>query len=229
MPRWFAAAAVLAAAVLVMPGRLSAAASCATPGYTYAGLQSLTSASGIAADLTTLDTPVVRNGHVAGWVGVGSVGEGPNGTNEWIQVGLNSLTGRDNNLYYEVAQPAGPIQYVQIAADMPLGESRRIAVLEMEGRPDFWRVWVDGKAVSPPVYLASSHGNLTPIATAESWGGGVPVCNRFAYQFDRVMLAGAPGGSWKRLDKAYVIQNPGYRVRRRQAGFLATVARAPGS
>ncbi len=53
---------------------------------------------GISASLSSLGTPVVESGHVAGWVGVGGPGQGPGGANEWIQVGLNSLPGTGNRL-----------------------------------------------------------------------------------------------------------------------------------
>src|SRR6266536_6298283 len=47
--------------------------------------------------------PKVRDGHIAGWVGVGGVGEGPDGTDAWIQVGLSAFRGDwTSRMYYEV-------------------------------------------------------------------------------------------------------------------------------
>jgi hypothetical protein len=40
------------------------------------------------------------------------------------------------------------------------------------------------------------------MAIAESFDGGAPACNRYAYSFRGVSLAGRPGGAWSRLHKA---------------------------
>jgi hypothetical protein len=75
-------------------------------------------------------------------------------------------------------------------------------VLETARHANVWRVWVDGRPVSSPIWLPQSHGRLTPIAIAESFDGGAPACNRYAYSFRGVSLAGRPGGAWSRLHKA---------------------------
>src|SRR5258708_30695493 len=67
------------------------ALACGSSGYTYAGLASATNIDGVGATLTAIGAPSVKNGHVAGWVGLGGPHEGPNGRDEWIQVGLNTL------------------------------------------------------------------------------------------------------------------------------------------
>ena len=94
----------------------------------------------------------------------------------------------------------------------------------MAGRPGHWRVWVDGRAVSKAYFLPGSHGAWEPVATAESWDGGKPACNRYSYSFDGVSIATDPGGSWQRLSAGYLVQDAGYRViRRSAASFLATI------
>ena len=91
----------------------------------------------------------------------------------------------------------------------------------MRRRAGWWRVWVDGKAVSEPVYLPGSSGRWRPIATAETWDGGRRVCNLFSYRFGRVSVAGR-GGAWRAFRSGSRLQDPGYRVVGGQDGFLAS-------
>ena len=103
----------LFAGVLALASALFAPAALACArGYSYAGLYSSSTASGVAATLTMLEAPRVSSGHVAGWVGVGGPGLGPNGEDEWLQVGLASFAGStEGHLYYELAQPGREPQY----------------------------------------------------------------------------------------------------------------------
>jgi len=70
-------------------------------------------------------------------------------------------------------------------------------VLERAGRPGWWRVWVDGQAVTDPVRMRGSSGRWAPIATAENWNAGVGACNAFAFRFERVSVSYGGGGSWR--------------------------------
>src|SRR5204862_2855270 len=125
-------------------------------------------------------------------------------------------------LYYEVTRAGQDPMYVELDSDVSPGTTHRVAVLEAAGRPNVWRVWLDGRPVSRGIYLPASHRGLTPMAIAESWDGGAPACNRYEYRFGRVTLATAPGGSWRALADADVRQDPGYRVvRSNGASFLA--------
>jgi hypothetical protein len=193
-------------------------------GYSYAGVGAASRAYGVTALISPLDAFDVINGHVAGWVGVGGPGEGPNGTNEWIQVGyagFPSITGSD--IYYEVAQPGGPT-YHQVSAGLPFGTWNKMTVLEIHDRANWWRVWLNHKPVSPPIRLPGSHGRWTPIATAESWDGGTGgTCNTFLYHFRHIRVARAPGGGWQSLSSGYPIRSSVTRVRRSRGGgaFLA--------
>jgi hypothetical protein len=122
---------------------------------------------GISGTLTALSAPVVQAGHVAAWVGVGGPNEAPDGNAEWLQVGMNSARGSTNNhLYYEYVRPGIPVTYVQLAANIPVGQSVRVAVLKTATGRDLWRVWVGGKPVSDPILLPGSEGRLTPVATS---------------------------------------------------------------
>jgi hypothetical protein len=203
----------------------SHALACGTQGgYSYAGLASPSRAFGIGAAVTPVGSFNILSGHVAGWVGVGGPGQGPNGTDEWLQVGFSGFPwATESNLYYEVTLPNGQPAYHQIAADVPVGQTARFAVLEMHARPSWWRVWLNGSPASPPIYLAGSHDRWAPIATAESWDGGSGgACNGFLYRFDRVSIARAPGGGWHPLSGADEISSTSTRVRRGSpASFMA--------
>jgi hypothetical protein len=217
-----------AAAADATPSRAAGAEVCGNPGYSYAGFQHRGAAHGVRATLSAIARPYVASGHVAAWVGVGGPGAGPNGADEWIQVGLSAFSDGSSQLYYEITRPGAPPTYHQVDADVRPGERKRVVVLEMSRRPNHWRVWVNGKPVSLPVYLPGSSGRWRPIATAETWDGGRRVCNGFAYRFERVRVAGWRGGSWRRFRGAYRFQDPGYRVQpRARAGFRALAMAAP--
>jgi hypothetical protein len=193
----------------------SAACSSATygsTGYGYAGFQANRLGHGVRAALTPLADNGVTQGHVAAWVGVGGPGKGPNGVDEWLQVGLASFAGSARNLYYEVTKPGGSPTFNLVESNVPQGALRRVAVLEMSRRPGTWRVWVDGRPVSAPIDLPGSSKRWQPIATAEAWDGGSGVCNSFAFRFERVEIAAGLGGSWKRFVGAFRFQDEGYRI-----------------
>jgi hypothetical protein len=172
----------------------------------------------------------VQSGHVAGWIGVGGPGQGPGGTDEWLQVGLNSLPGTANTLYYEIMRPGMGQTYAEVATGVPNGRPLRLAVLETAATPGAWRVWVNGRAVTPPIALAGSHGALDPMAMGESWDGGRPACNRYSYRFSDVSVAATPGGSWQAARDASVLQDPGYKVvKRAAASFDAGSTVAPAT
>ena len=209
-------------ALLVAPLALA----CGTGGYSYAGIASSSHAFGIGATVTPLAGFDILSGHVAGWVGVGGPHQGPNGSDEWLQVGFSGfpeLTG--NDIYYELTLPGKTPTYHQLARNLPTGQAARIAVLEMHNRPNTWRVWLNGHAASAPIYLPASHGRWSPIATAESWDGGTSgSCNGFLYRFHRVSIARVPGGSWHELAGGYPISSSSTRLARRSVSggsFLA--------
>lgn len=218
-------AAVLATSTLFVAAPAVASAACGTSGYAYAGVGSSSRAFGISTRLKAASTPQVLNGHVAGWVGVGGPGAGPNGSDEWIQVGFSAFPGSTfSSLYYEVAQPHQAPRYFELASGLPPGTTNKVAVMELAGRSGWWRVWVDDHAVGDPVYLPGSHGAWRPLATTETWGAGSQVCNRFRYQFASVSVATRPGGGWQPLRSHYTFQDHGYRIKRiAQATFIAGI------
>ncbi len=191
------------------------ASACGSNGYSYAGLAAPSRAFGISAVVTPLTGFNVLAGHVAGWVGVGGPGLGPNGTDEWLQIGFSGFPGSTgNDVYYELTLPNRQPTYHELATGVPSGKAAHVAVLEMRERPDFWRVWLNHKPVSQPIYMPASHGRWAPIVTAESWDGrnGGGACNGFLYSFDQVSVATAPGGGWQALVDAASITNPTTRI-----------------
>ena len=192
--------------------------------YSYAGVINLQRAHGVAATLTALSSPRVEWGHVAGWVGVGGTNAGPNGEAEWIQVGYSGFYGGESKLYFEITRPGVGPRYHEVDSHVAVGESHRVAVLEMARRPNWWRVWVDRVPVSAPVYLPGSHGAWQPMAMGESWNAGKPACNSFSYRFGRVVVARRPGGTWRPLTETYELEDRGYQVVRPSATNL--IARA---
>jgi hypothetical protein len=204
-----------AALAVCLVGATSAFA-CGPSGYTYAGVAAPGHAYGISAAITPLPAFTVLSGHVAGWVGVGGPRQGPNGTDEWLQVGFSGFPwAGGTSLYYELKIPGRAAAYHEIATGTPVGSPSRVAVLEVHGHANWWRVWVDGSPASAPIRLPESHGRWAPIATAESWDGGTGGgCNSFLYRFNGVTLAHAPGGEWRPLSGGYAITSPTTRLAR---------------
>ena len=189
--------AALVGAATKASARASCAASARAGGYSYAGHQAAYSGHGVRATITVTRTPTVDAGHVAGWVGVGGPGQGVNGTDAWIQAGIASLPGTDPVLYAEIERGGREPQFVLLEEGVPVGRSHRVAVLEMSGRPGWWRVWVDDEPATQPVHFRGSSGRWAPIATAESWNAGTASCNAFGFRFERVSVSYGGGGSWR--------------------------------
>ena len=166
-------------------------------GYSYAGHQATYRGHGVRATIVLTREPAVDAGHVAGWVGVGGPGQGANGGDAWIQAGVASMPGMDPFIYAEITREGRDPEFVLIEQGVPIGRSHRLAVLETSGRPGWWRVWVDGQAVTEPVRMRGSSGRWAPIATAESWNAGTAACNAFGFRFERVSVSYGGGGSWR--------------------------------
>jgi hypothetical protein len=203
-------------------------------GYTYAGHRASVKGHGVRATITLTSTPRVEAGHVSGWVGVGGPGQGANGEDAWIQVGVAAMHGLDPFLYAEVTRAGRQPQFILLENGVGVGESRELAVLELAGRPGSWRVWVDGKPATQPVQLRGSSGRWAPIATAESWNGGQGACNTFAYRFERVSVSHGAAGSWKPFVSGHRFLDPGYKLRplatapaRQGARRLSTSGKTP--
>ena len=201
-----------ALASLASPPEAAALEPCGKAGYSYAGFRSANRAHGVRATLVALAAPRVSDGHVAAWIGVGGVGEGPNGSDQWLQVGLAAFNGTASRLYFEVTTGGAAPRYHEIDSEVSPGERSRVAVLEMSKRPNWWRVWLNGKAVSAPIHMPGSSGRFHPIATAETWDGGVRGCNRFSYRFGNLGVASSRGGCWSSFVRAQQFLDHGYRV-----------------
>ena len=212
--------AAVAAAWLAAPRdvAVASAAACGSgthgpKGYAYAGVESVRVASGIRATITPLRAASVGAGHAAAWIGVGGPGEGPKGETVWLQAGVAALPNAPAMLYAEITRPGQSPVFLPLAREVPVGESHRLAVLEMAGRPGVWRIWVDGQPLTDPIALEGSHGLWKPIATAETWNGGTGSCNRFAFRFGGVAVALSPGGSWRMLEPGFTFRDRGHVVK----------------
>ena len=99
---------------------------------------------------------------------------------------------------------------------------RDCEVLEVHGRPDYWRVWLEGSPASGVIHLPASHGRLPVTATAESFDAGT-ACNGFLFRFSGVSVARAPGGGkWQTLSHGYPIASSGtHVVRETEGSFVA--------
>src|SRR5436190_1287411 len=93
-----------------------------------------------------------------------------------------------------------------------VGVAASLSMLELPMAPDTWVV-ISPAGIAGPFFLPGSDGAWAPVATAESWAAGGSQCNRSAYRFGGVELAGTHG-SWHRLRHASKLQDPGWRLRR---------------
>jgi hypothetical protein len=182
-------------------------------GYTYAGHQATTAGHGVRATITPTRALNVTAGHVAGWVGVGGPGQGVNGEDAWLQVGIASVEETQPFVYAEIARDGRQPQFMLLQEGLRIGESHRLALLEMSGRPGWWQVWVDGNPKMKPLRIEGSSGRWAPIATAESWDGGRGACNRFAFRFERVSVSYGSGGSWRPFVPGYQFLDGGNQLR----------------
>ena len=204
----------------------SAGASCSgtADGYSYAGHQSGYVGHGVRATISLTREPAVGAGHIAGWVGVGGPGQGANGGDAWIQAGIAAMPGLGPVVYAEVTRENRDPQFLMLEQGVPVGRSHRLAVLEMAGRPGWWRVWVDGQPATEPVRLRGSSGRWAPIATAESWNGNEASCNAFGFRFERVSVSYGGGGSWRPFVPGGNFRDGSYRLR-----DLASAPALPGA
>jgi hypothetical protein len=213
-----------ACAVATQAHAAAAAGTCGEGAYAYAGMGGRELVSGVSATIAPTAVPSVRAGHVDGWVGVGGQGQGPNGADEWIQVGLTSVPDdAQNSIYYEIVRPGHRDVTHELRRNVGVGEQHRFAVREVAGRPDWWRVWLDGSPASAPVFLPSSHGRWTAQAVGESWAGTTSgPCNAYGYAFSSVEFASAHNGVWSPFRRYQPFQDANYRlVRRSASSFLA--------
>ena len=216
-----AAATLAAACALGAPARGLAAAACGSSPYSYAGLISSKAGHGVGATITPLHPPAVRGGHVAAWVGVGGEGQGPNGTTEWLQAGISAEPSKGISLYYELALPNSEPKYVMLKGHLRPKRSYRVAVVESRRRPGWWSVSVNGTQLTKLIHLPGSHGAWRPVATTESWNGGIGACNTYTFRFSNLTAATRPDGGWTPMN-AHVLSTPGFRVVNRDlAGFVA--------
>lgn len=201
---------------------------CHAATYAYAGLESRAAAHGAAATITPTASPAVRDGHVAGWVGVGGYGVGPGGTDEWIQIGLIAFPNGTTRIYDEVTRPGKQPVQTTVRKAIVTGERHRFAVVEIGGRPNWWRVWLDGRPVGEPVFLPRSHGRLAAQITGESYAGlSEGQCNAYSFAFQHLAIAEANATSWSAPRRVNIFEDPNYLFER--TSTTSFVARSTAS
>lgn len=211
-----AASTVVAAVVLAL---LAPGGSARLTAYRYAGVASERSVGGVAAILEVSAVPSVRDGHVAAWVGVGGPGLGPGGVDEWIQVGVNGLAGEAGvNVYYEVRRGTF-YAYKALASSVRVREPHRFEVLESLSHPGWWRAWIDGKPVSPAVFLPGSHDAWPGQAVAENWITKVAACNAFGFGFRDLAVRHPGSAARQRLPARPTFTDAGIELTTVRSGF----------
>jgi hypothetical protein len=188
---------------------------CGKPGYSYAGVVTPTPVYGIRAWVSAPLDPQVQSGDVSGWIGVGRTSA--RGKRGVLRVGLLASPGSPSQLYYEIRLRTGAWKRF-LGPTVAAGERHKVSLLELAHRPTFWRIWIDGHALTRPIHLTLARKGKYALATAESWDGGTPTCNRLDYFFGTVAVRGL---RWHPLGSRQVIQDPGYSVLRQTLGFTA--------
>ena len=201
-----------------------AAGICGEGTYAYAGFGGGADTSGIAATIGQAGPLDVRDGHVAGWVGIVD----PVSGSAWLQAGLSALpSDTTSRIYYEVAFPGRTPAYHELEADVRVGVRHRFAVLELRARPGWWRVWLDGRPATAPLHLRGSHHHWTAQAIGESWAGAASgSCNRYAYAFRDVFMLGVGGRRTAALGRS-TDSDPDYAVERRSRASFVAASRSP--
>jgi len=183
-PRQLTVVVALAAAAVLAPAA-------AAHVYAYGGVQSTEYVGRIAATLTALEQPRVASGHVGAWVGIGGVGEGPDGLDEWLQVGLSGLEDGSTAVYLEIKR-GKYYRFRRIVRRVPTGKPFRFVLAEWS--PGKWRVEVNRKVVGR-VHLDAIAWHADVMA--ESWKKQPRACNTFRY---RIGVVSSPdAGRWTRL------------------------------
>jgi polysaccharide lyase-like protein len=218
------AGALVAGFILALPAWASEP--CGKPGYSYAGLLGAQPVHGISASISAPLTPTVQSGDVAGWIGVGRARvSGKRGS---IRAGLLSSSGSSPQLFYEVRRYTTGEWKRFLGPEVAPGETHGISIRENPRVRGYWRVWIDGRIVSGPIKLRRQLYGKYVLATAESWDGGTPACNQFAFRFGAVRAR--QSGPWRRLATRGVLQDPGYAVvRPAPATFVAKNAPDPSN
>ncbi len=206
--------------VLVAAAPVHASPACGS--YAYAGVQTQRPVHGVSAAITALQAPDVKDGHVAGWVGIAS-----KNADGWIQVGLSALPGAStNDVYLEYAAPGRDPRYTVLRADVSVGERHRFAVSELASRPGWWQTSVDGSPAGSAVFLPGSHGRWRAQVLGESWNDDSGACNAYSYAFSGVALAPAPSHRWAALGGYFSFEDPGYTLTWRSASHFVASTRA---
>ena len=141
------------------------ATGCGVQTFAYAGLEADSKAHGVSATLDTTVAPAVTDGHVGGWIGARRrrrrAGRGRRVAPDRPR-GVHRPTTRARcTTRSRCAGSAAEVRRARPRTSPP-GVSHQFAVLEMTGRNDWWRVWVDGNAGQPADPPARQPRRLVP-------------------------------------------------------------------
>jgi hypothetical protein len=194
------------------------AETCGT-GYSYAGVVTPKRTAGVRAVITAPVAPQVESGDVSGWIGVGRVGV--NGKRGVLRVGLLGQAGGTMQLYYEIRRSGNWNRH--LGPVVQPGERHFVKVVRSRKNAKRWLVLIDRNTVGPAMKLGTGFKWLRAAATAESWDGGAPSCNKFQYAFRKVEVKAKNGRGWRGANTRKLIQDPGYKVlKQHRSHFLAT-------
>lgn len=177
-------------------------------GYTYAGIQGITRAYGIAADIVMRSSPQLDNNqssHSVAWIGLNSERE------RWIQVGIATVGNEEDRFYYEIGNPKLESGYfVTFLGKVEVGDSHRVTLLATASQPDSWRVWINGRPVSPVIRLPNFSWRMTYVGAENRRSDSG--CNEFSYEFGNVRIAKVPGGVWRPLKRYSLRKDVPYQI-----------------
>ena len=76
------------------------ASACAGRAYAYAGVAGTSTAAGIGASVSTLSPPRFFECHFPPFSSLPPPGQGPAGSDEWLQIGFSGFSGGESSIYY---------------------------------------------------------------------------------------------------------------------------------
>src|SRR5262249_46947653 len=107
------------------------------------GNQDAAPQAGVRAPVSTITPPGVIFGQTAAWLGVGGLGLGPHGADEWLQAGYSGFTTGQKQIYYEVTTPGANPQYHTVKDTLDPTEKHVVGVIEIT--PNVWQAYVDNQ------------------------------------------------------------------------------------
>jgi hypothetical protein len=132
-----------------------------------------------------------------------------------VQIGLMAFPNGGTRIYYEITRPGGQPVRTTVREGIVAGQRHHFGVLEVRNHPSWWRAWLDGRAVSKPVFLPRSHDRLIAQATGESYAGLTEGrCNDYSFAFQHVSLDPRRASSSSASRSFNPFEDPNYLLER---------------